>query len=473
MRAAAHGGPLTIRGVSVRVGVSLFFACAVAGALVAAWGGGVLAWDGAYYLFKALDDQAPFNPLGRRINVLLQAPLLWASAGGVDDLSILRRVFALPYALVPVVGLSLSWLVVRRRRPALFVWPALAVGLGLLPGLFFYTSEGPMIGSLAWPLLLGVLLGVPRPGALGLGGLVVVLWVTHPLFVVFATLSAGVALLRARLERSERLWLLPVAVGLLALAALKAFVPLSGYEAESLSLQRLRDAFEVAVRGWPLVSLAGTLAAAALTLAQPWLEPAMGPRLSASTRYAPAALAVAAGVALVPWARNPYLWAHALDYRFWVGPITLGFMGAACLEWLTRRAASSGAALLSSRMATVAAVGAAMLLVLALQTRAWGQQVATLSASLAERGERCVELASLPVIGGSPLNHWGTTSLSLVLQGRQPERVVMEVPEGCAALATRAGVRLGEWETRPFGAGWFSLQRLADPRPPSPAPPAG
>lgn len=443
------------------LGIPLFFGFALAAALVAALNGGALAWDGAYYLFKALDDQVPFTPLGRQINVLLQVPLLAASGAGVTDLGVLRRLFAVPYALVPVVGLALSWLLVRRRQPALFVWPALFVGLALLPGLFFYTSEGPMIGALFWPVLLAILVGTGRPGALAVGVLALLLWLTHPLFIVFATFAGLVALFSAWRDVARRRVLVATGASLLLLACLKLLAPLSGYETESLSLQRLRDAYQAAVRGWPAASLAFTAGAAMLTLAEPWANGRLPGWAARAVRYAPMPLALAAGMVLVPWARDPYRWAHALDFRFWVGPLALTFMAAAAFEHFQARARIEALAVWRARAVTLVAVGASMLLIVGLQARAWGQQVALLNTFTAAQTEACIPLHSIPWIAGNPMDHWGTTSLSLVLQGVSPVKVVVEVPSACDELAAGRGVRLGSWETRPFGTGrWFELEGL-------------
>ncbi|MBI2755984.1 MAG: hypothetical protein HYX52_04650 [Chloroflexi bacterium] len=474
-----------------RAAAPLFFAASTAAALVTAWLGAPLAYDGSYYLFKALDLQTPFTPLDRRVNVVLQAPVLLASTL-TSDLDVLRRVFAVPYTLLPTLALALAWWVCRRRRPDLFVWPVLTAGLGVLAGQFFYTSEGPVLAAFTWPLLLGVLLGVTRVQGGVLAGVAAALWFTHPLFVVLEGLVGVIALLRAwratgtaarhekpgemqpdgsfaplRITRrrgaprgpEERRWLALGGAALLVAAVAKALAPLSGYESESLTPQRLIDSYTVAVRGWPQIAIALSALAGLATLVQRWL-PSHGP-VATGTRWLPAALALGAGAALVPWARNAYTWAHMLDFRFWVWPIALAGLGVASAEWLAgeRQPDAQIRAVADARGPAVVAAGLAIAVVLTLQARSWTSQVDALRQTLAQRAGQCIAISTLPSIDGSPMNHWGTTSLAFILQGRTPTTFVPEAP-GCEDLAADRGVRLASFDTRPQTGGWFDLSRL-------------
>src|ERR1700732_2093777 len=109
-----------------RAAVPIFFALVAMALIVAALCGDPLSWDGAFYLFVTLERRIPFFPPARLIDVGLEIPV-WAVSHFSSNLTILRMLFCICFAAVPGVGLALSWLVCRTRRPALFIWPALSI----------------------------------------------------------------------------------------------------------------------------------------------------------------------------------------------------------------------------------------------------------------------------------------------------------------------------------------------------------
>jgi hypothetical protein len=179
---------MTARAVD-RLVVGLAF-LAIAGALVVAVAyDAPLTWDGAYYLFKALDLQTPFVTNNRLINVALQQPLLVASQF-TSDLGVLRRAFDAGYVLIPLISLTCAWWFCR-SRPALLRWPALGICVASLPGRIFFVGESTMVTDLFWPLVLGVLLaagGVAELVVLAL--LAVGVWASHPTAVALLGLAA-------------------------------------------------------------------------------------------------------------------------------------------------------------------------------------------------------------------------------------------------------------------------------------------
>src|SRR2546423_15486135 len=116
---------------------------------IAAMCGAALSWDGSYYLYKPLDTQSPFVLHSRPINVALQWPVLVASHI-TSDIRVLNAVFGLMHASVPLIALAASWWIVRNRAPGLFVWAALGICLGTLPGVFQLTSDAIDVVQLFW-----------------------------------------------------------------------------------------------------------------------------------------------------------------------------------------------------------------------------------------------------------------------------------------------------------------------------------
>jgi hypothetical protein len=440
----------------------LFFACMLACAACATWFEAPLSWDGAYYLFKLLDDGVPFTPLSRWSNVPLQAPVLLARHAGVEDLRILRPLFALPYALIPVASLALSWWIVRERRPGLFVWPVLSIALSNLPGIFFMVSEGPIAIELFWPIVLALLVGgVTRAQLAALAAAGALAALAHP---IAAPLSAACGLLAALLAWQGRLG--PrgrgflVAAAFAALAAARALAPLTDYESRNLSVRSFADPFRAATWGWPRVSLAATLAAALVAWLQPWLL-ARSRRAGVRTLLAaaPAVLALAAGLAMIPWARSESRWASALNYRFVMNALSAGFLVAATLEGLRVRRApvGAGADLLRARGPAVVAAAVSLLVLFAVQGASWSALRERFARDLAAGGGPCVPLSALPSVPRTALTHWSSTPLSIVLQGRRPARIAT-TGEGCEELARTAAVRIAPWDLR-AREGWFRLPR--------------
>jgi hypothetical protein len=431
------------------VAVGGFFALILLGSLIAGWFMAPLTWDGSYYLFKALDLREPFTPLGRTINIVLMAPVLWAQAAGAD-FGILRAAFVLPYVFIPVIGLAAAWLVVEESRPELFVWPALCAGLMLLPVRFFYTSEGPMVTSLFWALPLSVLAG-PRVWHLPILALLgYACWVSHPatavLLFLTALLAAHAGWQRPRERRLQ--WLL--AGAMLAAGAARALLPLSGYESESLSVQRLVDSFRDSVWGFPFISL--VLGGVASLLVLLGTNARLRGWLGWALELLPGVLILAAGLALIPWARNLYYWAHSLDFRFWIWPIFALFIAFATLDALQVRGPERTSP--PDRRWTLLATGLAFVLVLTLQGRSWMHLGGVLDQSLATLPPGCSARSLLENTGGTALDHWGTVFHVVVRQGQRPAQVVLD-GEGCQLLRQTGVVRLADWDQRPAEDGWF------------------
>src|SRR5512138_3734116 len=107
--------------------MKFFFAVVAIALIFGAIAGGAMLWDGSYYLYKALDTGEPYAPHGRLINVPLQLPVIWASQA-IGNINVLKTLFGLMYALVPLGSLLIAWWIVKGSQPALFIWAALGVG---------------------------------------------------------------------------------------------------------------------------------------------------------------------------------------------------------------------------------------------------------------------------------------------------------------------------------------------------------
>ncbi len=426
------------------------------GVATAWWYEAALSWDGAYYLFKALDLREPFVPLNRSVNAALQAPVLLA-ARTTSDMALLRRLFVLPYVLVPLVGLALSWWVARNRRPDLLVWPALSICLLSLPGQLFFTSEGPIATALFWPVLLALLLGPGRSDLPLVALLSAAVWTAHPIAVPLFLLAAAIVALRARQASSTRALLAVLALAFVAAAVARALVPLSGYENEALSVDTLLNSYRVAVAGRPFAAVLCAVLAGALLVGLPVPGDRSAPGARVAT-LAPALFALLAGLVLVPLVRDYGHWAHQLDYRFWQGALSLGAMLVATAEVVLRPDASSRRADASSRSALAVACALSFALVLGFQARSWQHATQLLTDALAPLPPGCTPLGSLEVLHGTPLDHWASVPYAVVLQGRAPQRILLD-GDGCQAWRATGDFPIGSWDVRRSDSGWFNLPR--------------
>jgi hypothetical protein len=439
----------------------LFFACLAACVVSAAWFEAPLSWDGAYCLFKVLDEGVPFVPISRYVHVPFQIPVLIARHAGVEDLRVLRLLYAIPYALLPSVCLALSWWIVRARRPELFVWPALSIALSNLTGLFFMVSEGPIAIALFWPIVLALLVGsVTRRQLVVLIVAGTLAWLAHPMAGLLAGACGMLAWLLATKGRfgdeGRSGWILGAI--LIAAAGAKLLMPLSDYEERSLSVKSFLDPLRATTWGWPRVSLAATFVATMLVFLQPWILKRIGRRVSRGVLvFGPAALALAAGVAMIPWARSESRWASAFNYRFVMNALSACFLVAATIEGLREAARPGFEEGRRGRTLTVLAAALSLLLVLTLQGVAWSRLRDRFARDLASKRPGCVPITLLDSVPRTSLTHWSSTSLSIVLQGRAPERVAM-TEAGCQELAETGSVRIAPWDLRRRD-GWFRLPK--------------
>lgn len=137
-----------------------YFALTAIALIIAGLAGAALSFDGSTYLYGILESQAPHAPNDRYIYIPLHLPVLLADRY-TDGLAIVRAVFGLVYAAIPITALLLCWWVVHDQARHLFIWPAISIGLGTLPGQFYLVSEGMYVAQLAWPIVLSLLLRLP------------------------------------------------------------------------------------------------------------------------------------------------------------------------------------------------------------------------------------------------------------------------------------------------------------------------
>jgi hypothetical protein len=282
--------------------------------------------------------------------------------------------------------------------------------------------------------------------------LAVGVWASHPTAVALLGLAALVAAARAWAARPRgRLWWVVCAVCVL-LAATRVLLPLSGYELESASVQRLVEAFDNSVAGRPLAVLLLTAGVAGLWLLRPLLIRTFGPRMGVAVDVVTPGLIALAGVVLAVWASRPDQWASALDFRSWQVLVSLGLIVLALADAFWHASASTRWA------PVVLACAFSFCLVVVVQVRSWARLTRDFEASLATQLSPCTSFTALSETrGSSPLNHWATELYAIVLQSRTPSRFILESQASCTELLSTGSLPIAAWDVRPPNGGWFHL----------------
>ena len=313
-----------------------YFSLTALGLLIAAFCGAALSWDGAAYLFHVLDEQRPFTPNHRLINIPLQWPVL-LSSHFTSDLAVLRTIFGLSYITVPLVALALSWWIVRHQARSLFVWAALGVGFATLPGQFLLVSEANIAIQLFWPILLAILTGMRLVTVPVVLLLTVAVGLSHPdaiaLFGFAAVLAFAVGLRRRAARGWLWLWALYFAVvtGIILVRFLRLR---TAYEGDQVSLEMLRWTFSVAVAGLPLLAMMGSFLVATAIFAAPWVAKIQNRTLLLAIYASELVAGIGIAVLLLVWASIPRLWMFANKFTFAALFTSLFPMGLAALESL-------------------------------------------------------------------------------------------------------------------------------------------
>ena len=426
---------------------TLIFFTAIAAALsFASFMRAPLSWDGSFYLFQMLDRQWWFIAQRHRwINYALQVPTLVAMRF-TWNIGTLSLIFSLSYASVSIVGLTVSWLVCR-KRPALFIWPAIGIGLATVAGILNFNSEATMTAPLFWPVLLASLVGVSDLELILVALLAIAMLIVHPNALGVLGLGAVTALVSAMIPPFKPMRLAGAAA-LAMLAVARLIIPLTPYEHTQLVGFNLSKTFIWGIEGWPLASFGVTALAAALCVLQGFDRKA-----NRSVDFAFTAAVIVAGLMLVPWAMNPSAWSNEMESRFWMVPMSLVVMAACALDaWLM----SDQIALWHRRQPALLALGAIFLIVLSIQSLVWNELTNRLQADIENEG--CIAIISLPWTTTTPMNHWSTASYAILLQGRTPHTLLLD-REGCREFADDGTLHI-IWMHRKSGSGWFDFSQV-------------
>jgi hypothetical protein len=393
--------------------------------------------DGAWYFFKIATLGVPELPNLRYTALLPQLPTVWA-APLVDDAVMLRHLFSLSYVALPLASLLACWLLVRRRAPALMLFPLLWFLLNLVN----FSGVSELLSSLylSWPLVLAMLLAPDRPWTWAYAGVAApMLAALHPLAFLpafaLALLAAAIAWLRP-CQRRPWGWL----AGLLLVTGLFRLVwtaiGANSYERGRLQADSAINYLMTETPGQHLLLAAVLLLGLLLALG-----------MLASGRVRDWSLRIARAMAWLLPAIVLLIGLEILNgegiklksgLSFVVGLVLMGLGSAVVLvPWLLRGPeAPTAETRISSRVQIAALIVACMVTLLLAKSAAWWTATRGLQNLLGEADTDCITMSANEPFGLQwpwmvIIDDWATPMNALAFRPylvREPERGIEPVP---------------------------------------------
>jgi hypothetical protein len=412
----------------------------------------VLTWDGAGYVFNTIQRGHPAIPNDRYSDYPFLAVLSLFSFL-INDARSLACVYGLVLAILPVGSLLLSFhFLSSPELKALRLWPVLGILLSVLPGQGFLVAEAVPVAQVSWAVWAIVAADISGSSLVWLGVLNLFLFFLHPSAALAYAVTGGLFLGKAWVATRQRRpngWLGATFLGLAAVRLWYALATANSYERGEESFTQNYLAFRDALpslRMLPVVYLLGLIVLGGVTRRIPkrfvtWLG---GLTLAFLLIY---------GVA---WAADPKVWVSAFSFRRFVlvGTLPLVVMGG--LHWRSEHASRTNEQPGRSALGWIMVGSAAVfLIVFATQSLSWRQELTRFEADLRRCDKPVATVGDLPWIDGTPLNHWASTQLSCVVQGKKVKTVFALDPTG--AHGNKILLFPGTWFRR--RSRWFEFER--------------
>lgn len=420
-------------------GATTVFGPVILAYVVASWCLAALTWDGAGYVFTTLQEGSPVISHQRFSNWPTLSAV--AAAGAITgNARAIGMLYGLLVSITPVGALALSFHFLRKPPlDALRVWWTLGILWTALPGEICLMSEASLAMQVFWPLLAFVAAGMPARGGAWILPVAAYLFFLHPtaalmfgivaLFCFAMTWGGG--------SRAGILW--GILFALLAVLRIAfSMATITTYERSEFGFRPNWDAFLGAIWGWPI----GLLVFLYL-FGIAWLFMSTRHGGRGATRWA---LGAAAGFLVVGlwWASGTTRWAGAISYRRFALLCTLPLVAMATAHWLmifrrpnlARSAPSWAPALVAILFSAIYTV----------QCLSWRSDVIRFAQALEASPSPFLTLADQPWMKHRALDHWGSSMLSAILQGRKPRVLYAESP---------SHIKDGEIEL--FPGGWLRM----------------
>lgn len=424
-----------------------------------------LLYDGANLFVQVVNDGYPCGLWLRHALVLAHWPTIWA-AHWSGQLEPAIFVFCSIIAAGPILGVVLSWLTVRSSKPALFVWPVFGIALTGIFAQVFRIGENLMACELAWPLLLGVLVPInARRGVFVvlLGLLMVNL---HPVAVSFLIGVGTIAVLQAFLASKKGLSsdaeiFLRVASALLLMAAVRLTMAVlwsCEYEISELRPERLSEHLKYVSENDLWIASAVSLLPAFCLLLSSFSSKKVVVRVLCAFSVV---LTVATGVYAIWWSTHFNFWYQSWFYLRFLFLILSPLMTFAVVDSFKSKQLSAFRASLCVQCAFFFLVTACI------HGFIYSDRTEQLKQTLKNYPLKVVDMSRQSWCDSSPFGHWSMVAYSILIQGRNPEKVVM--PHELVSDARKYNfVRLANWEShfsKQFENRFFHLPDLREEEP--------
>jgi hypothetical protein len=435
-------------------------------ALYLCYCGTPLIWDGAYQFAITVIQRWPYYYNDRFHSFIVWLPVVWAERVTRNH-NVLEFIYGLPFCMAPVVGLLVSWWVVREYAPGLIIWAIFGVAAAALPGQIFIINDSIFQQHLFWPVFLGAMVPLTWPKRIVLGVLVAFQF-SHQIGIVLlagAAVAAAVAAMRDREMRNELLIRFALLMALAGAAIWKAHHWPDSYAEREFTWLALWQRWAMGVAGCPIAGLCFMWLAAAVLFVDAHFVRFDPPRTKRRFTAVVLACAAAAGVIWVYWACHPHLWWKALDYRRWLVPLTMPFFTMAFFEGVLRadQHGREPAALSKVRGwlgLLLAVIFAAVLLIQSHEFTAMGDR---LMADVEKYPGAVVPYDDAPWMTETCFDHWGSSAYVMVRQGMRPTKWLID-PQAVNGLRAYPGMIPLCWFTfispEPGPCGWYDLRKV-------------
>lgn len=436
----------------------------------ACWCGAALTWDGAYQFCRTLVEQHAYAYGGRLHSWLLWQPVV-ALSHFTRNPHWLEVVYGLPFAAAPVVGLLVSWWVVKSESPRLLVWAVFGIAAAPLPGQIFLINDSIFQQHLFWPVFLGLFVTLTPAKRIVLT-LLALFQLAHPIGIVLLMIGATAAAITGWRQPARRRQLLAcggVLVGLALLAIVKLLLFPDSQAADEFHFFVAQNRWRKGVSGQPLAGLRYLWLAAVLVLTVSWINAKRHPQIVRWIGAVAVGCAIAGGAVWVVWATDEHRWAFALDYRRWLVPLTVPFFALCVLDALVVRFRIGRVPHLSpsasrTRARVCCVIAGTFAAVLATQSTLWSMLTRRLVLEAEAYPRAVVPRSAMPWIEHTPLMHWGAVSCLSVLEGPSPRRVlIFESADRAPLMENPPRIPISPWEgisAKTGAKGWFDFRPL-------------
>lgn len=390
-----------------------------------------LTWDGSYYLFGTLQDGFPMMPHRRWFNWILLTPVLWAQAV-ISTPAGLAVVHGLMCAVLPLSSLAACLRLLRGAWARMRFWAVLGILLLPLPGQLPLVGEVTVTLQCSWVLFAFAWRGCPPRWAAVALFFMAAMATLHPVAAPLFFLAAVAAALSGRTGDPRERRRMLVWTGIFAAASAAKFAEVmllaNAYEHANLHGAVWKEEFWLALRYTPLAALIPVLADVALGVwSFFWRKASVRPAWLPRTSRGLWAAAFALGLY---YSLDSGGWCSAINYRKFGIVVTapVALLAAMDAARLRRSAGKTTEPLAVPPISPVvpALLFAAIFSGMALSWQSlWSSLQARMEAS---PGQVVTKEALTRRESDSALNHWSTTSLSLILQGWEPRKVFLWEP---------------------------------------------